>query len=860
MSIHRAMLPKPSDADEEDPDLWQQIADQVQQIECAYWQRSSQANRDSPPLEADATIGRPRVRPGLSHGSPLRHARPPVPVYREAQPTRGHASTNATVDHASSVRVHARTTPAVAETGAGKALSCADGDNGQASTTLPLADDSFSRLLREKEEELEKVRLAKDGEIANLRHRMRALSSELDARASAAASGPSPIAHERLEVALRDRAVFEKEARIANAEAKKFAEQLAFARQELAESKKRERIVAGTNVEKTPTRRRTWDLNERVGAAQPRAHGDAGFEERHRTSSNPGGSVYYPSQGGSEFVESTQAGGALVTPDGPSPAFELRRGPRRPVRRRRSAHGIDLTQPSQGSGADAEHGRALTQQLDVSRDSKVNGSRASAEGNAGYDVGRKQREERGTIAATTNAEDMEDVCANGQGKKRGRPRGSNVDVQVLRVPVFDDKVVMTARLRHQVLGAGRAQRLLELCTRLHVEGLRRSLAAVMAGDKAWDSLLVPLAQAALCDDVELSIAALGSMCNVVEHDARSRRLAVLDAGYREVSETALELLESATERVDTGVAWVCLRVVSSLAAEAHVLASEECATTNNRASEEEEESQEACAVRVRRSLEHEAILIWLQLHDADKAECCAVATGICADLIVNVLGVGDNGQDEREGDFIEQSILCFAGLLSSPLVSMSIKSSAMCAMEWMSSVAPYFADEEDGRVLEHLCVLVADITYRVRLGARYRRRAMQSFCEPMLTCLDSAPACWRAADETRLRATAAREMSVLEKAVLAARRIAVRGNALPSATHRVSEGTLSVVLGALALVAGVDTRNEDGHRVGEVGEGGEAVVFDGLACDSALARNARDLADALRQSRTQARSPDARVV
>jgi hypothetical protein len=679
-----------------------------------------------------------------------------------------------------------------------------------------VVEDSYTRLLREKDAELHRVLQVKDGEIANLRHKMRALSSQIEARAA-----PAPVTPKRsvpAAGALEERARLQKEVSIAQADLSRLSEKLLYAQQEISELQQREQQRAAM-AEST------------AAAAAPQAEQPMSQPERLPSQSQrpPRRAVSVPSVadfpdpgtlGGTQLPCATLAG-EVVEPT--QVAYEMsRRDPRRPRRRGRRGIAHSSGDPASSTFANAESALSPTQLL----------SRAI--------LSAEEMPPPSSLQMTALGNQ------DGSGSKRYRTPEKEAeyeaeqqkpDVQLIFFGKVEDAAAEgeLRALRHALFGDGRAERLLHLCTSLGNRELRTAIAAVMANDLDWVMLLKPLSS--LGNNGATSVA-LSAICALVEHNKSCRIALALSPADDRVLTYVLQTLDSATDARDASVASLALRIMSCVVSEICVL--EDDSQTDNGI------DKPTAAVATRRRLEHDAVLHWLQQRGKEMMPACEAAAEIASELILSIVGTPVAHHDQREGDFLEQAVLCFAATLPILTVSPDVKSRALCSLDWASQVAPYLLDEQDACVMESVCTFVVDLVHQMRLRVMLLQEAQTAFCELLEGDADeAAPQCWslvrgdsRHDEVFDSVGPEEAQVAAVKRAVRIAQRL-VRSRAVGLAlVTEVSPSTRNVALGTMAFLGWPD---EDPKTQ-------QYPAVNTLHADPSLARDARIVYDALIRS------------
>jgi hypothetical protein len=782
-------MPATSGDQDDDAQLWDQIANEALRIEEAILQ--SRATDGTPPalssFSEPSVVPRPPRRPvrqtptlptlgtpatltgqgapiSLDGGSGRLHGRPPLSNGRSASP-----------------HVPGRT----AEDGL---VTNTSETNFVSSHISTIGEDSFSRLLRAKDSELQRIRFEKDGEISNLRHRMRAISSQLETRAKATQTGPqhSKYPAEKLEGVMEERARLAKDAAIAENELKRVSEQLAFARQEINALKDSQRKLTMAAARPSPEKQSSSEFPApgTLGAASLPGNAAADVPWLGHTQGNA-------TQQGSEFVENTQAGGRLVH-SARFAGYEMPKGPRPPRRRRPPSS-------SDPASSGTPNRTTATATYDVTQDMSPSHSfpRAHSPGNeiphfsAIYSAPQSEPcldEETGIQASDTM-------------HKRSRSRDEEADVQIVwETPAKRFGEGSSANLRSALFGCGKAERLLNICSYAGKTDLRRAVAHAMENEYEWTTMLVPMVD--LCTvGGGVSVLGMEMICVLLEHSASCRRECVVNRSYRIIADTALKVLEESTQTRDGSLACFSLRALSCLVSETLLLSP--CHADAGDASDGVVESSESkYASGMRQLLEHEAVLVWLQQQNDESTDACCIAAEVASELILNVVGTTAE-QDEREGDFLEQALLCFAAALSQPSVDKHVKTLALCSLDWASQTSIYFLHEKDARVIESLCLFCIEAVHRMRLQAFMCHQARDAFCELIHDHVESIPRCWRtsgAIKRTESTVEEEAEIAAIARAVCIARRLAQNDSQGASLVREVSGTTRNLALSMLAFL------------------------------------------------------------
>lgn len=659
-------------------------------------------------------------------------------------------------------------------------------------TTPPaVVEDSYSRRLREKDEELNRVVQSKDGEIANLRHKMRALSSQIEARASPAPVTPKRPAPGAAAYAVEDRNRLQKEVTVAQADLSRMSEKLLYAQQEISAMQEREQrrevevLVAAAAA---PSQSQSQSQRERAKAADASAAAPSQSQSQRAPRRamlvpsavdfpDPGtlGGTQLPSSPGGEVVEPTQA------------AYEMsRRDPQRPRRRGRRGNSLSAGDPASSSLANSQAmsptqvlSRAILSAEEMPPPSFMP---ANAAGSLGGSGGKRYR--------TPEKDGDADV------------EPLKPEVQLVCIDKSADIVAESEQrdLRHALFGEGRAERLLQLCTSLGNRELRAAIAGAMASDRHWLALLRPLSS--LGNDGATSVA-LTAICALTEHSRACRGVLAYSRADDPVISFVLRTLEQASGSRDASLASLALRIISCVV-------SEICAMEDNGV--EAGADKPEAPVATRRRLEHDAVLLWLQQREAQSAPACAAAAEIASELILNIVGTPVAHHDQREGDFLEQAVLCFAVTLPILTVNPDVKARALCSLDWTSQVAPYLLDERDARVMESLCTFVVDLVHRMRLRVMLLEEAQTSFCELLEDdAAGAAPQCWdivrgdiRQASTFDCVGSEEAQVASVQRAVRIAQRLVRRGTAGMALAAEVSPSTRNVALGTLAFLGWPD--------------------------------------------------------
>lgn len=392
-------------------------------------------------------------------------------------------------------------------------------------------------------------------------------------------------------------------------------------------------------------------------------------------------------------------------------------------------------------------------------------------------------------------------------------------------------------LRAALFGEGRAERLLQISNSTGKKELHRAITRAMASDLVWIDLLFPLSELAVGGAAELALTAL---CALVEYHHGVRVALASSAAHSVVVGRVLEALEGASApTLQPAVASLALRIMSCIVSEIALMGDEE--------NEEGELDKPAVAVAVRRRLEHDSVLIWLQQQEVSMSLACCAAAEIASDLIMNIIGTPVAQYDQREGDFLEQAVLCFAAALPVLTVPASVKDRALCSLDWTSRVAPYFLDEKDARVMENVCIFFVDTVHRMRLRVKFERSARKQFCEILDiesssgdTMLIATPHCWQVAvegaEEVKHGSGNNGQVAAVTRAVSIARRLVQRGASgdISFATD-VAPATRNVALSTLAFLGWPD-KDKKTQRYPAV---------DSLHDDPSLASDAQIVFDAL---------------
>jgi hypothetical protein len=703
-------------------------------------------------------------------------------------------------------------------------------------------DDSFSRVLREKDAELKQLRLEKEGEIANLRHRMRALSSQLEARTFVPTT--QPPANDQLLKMTEERNRLAKDVAIADTDLKRVSEQLSFSRHEVSVLQDKERMrvaaAAAASAANVATRSAATEFPDpgTLGAG-PSTSAAGPQRPLHLSTATQGMGL------ASEFVENTQFGGALVKPS-QSGGYEMPRGPRRPRRRRPVSAG----DPASSTMAENFVFSSVA---------------ATAEGTQGTSPSQflprailSVEEMPPPLPAKEN--DAYPAQKRHQMPKRPRTPDWGPEVQIVLIGELGcdgdgDSVAstQTQALRDALFGGDRAEQLLYLCTYLGNYDLRRAISRAMASDQEWTALLAPLGELlSPIEDVEYAAAALSlglaSICALVEHNRSCRVVLATEGKFCNVLGKVIRTLEASTDSLDSSLACLALRVLSCVVSEVSLLQS--CGI-DDAASGHASKMDKATfdyAVDVRRRLEHEAVLLWLQQRDSTTADACCVAAEISCDLIMNIVGSPAAQEDQREGDFLEQAVLCFAAALPVLSVNERVKSLALCSLDWTSQVAPYLFDEKDARVMENLCLYTVEVVHRLRLNEVLRADSRRSFCELVVDAkrygqrgqhVAAVPECWESDEEhSGDEDETSDSVAGIALAVSIARRLVQRGGAGSAHAGEVSQTTRNVALGALCFLGWPPTDDVGAQRT-------RYPAIPALSSNKSLASDARILYDAL---------------
>jgi hypothetical protein len=681
-------------------------------------------------------------------------------------------------------------------------------------------EDSFTRLLRAKDVEIQRMRMEKDGEISNLRHRMRALSSQLESRGKPAQTGSvqSKEPADVLDKVMEERTRLAKDAAIADSELRRVSEQLAFARQEIDALKETQRKLVVNAARVAPEKQQ--------GSEFP-APGALGAN----LVSNPAAGVRYTqrsaTQPGSEFVENTQAGGKLVN-SAKFIGYDMSRGPRPPRRRRPSSSGDRASSVGPNFTGNAAY-HEVTQDVSPLRslpqaDSLAEDMVAST----------------GIFPVALSDPLLEDdarICGSAETRRKRALSGDEEPVVQIVWGCMNSRTGEndSVNLRRALFGNGRGEKLLEICASAKKPNLRRAVAHAMENNCEWSEMLIPVAELCHVGD-SISALALEVVCSLLEHSESCRQACVLNKDYRVVPDTALRILEEATNCRDCKISCLTLRILSCLISETLLLAP--CNSASGGAVEEHITSMEKeYASSMRQHMEHEAVLVWLQELDKENAEACSIAAEVASELVLNVLGTSAE-HGEREGDFLEQALLCFASALPGSWVDERVKTLALCSLDWASQSAAYFLQEKDARVIESICLFFIEAVHRMHVRAHVWARARDSFCELISGNIEAAPLCWRMFDDTGdtgMRLGNEAEIAAITRAVGIARRLAQRSPDDFSLATEVSGTTRNFALSTLVQLGWPESGEHFGGKSKVCGRDGFALVHseqDTLAIDS----------------------------
>lgn len=652
-------------------------------------------------------------------------------------------------------------------------------------------DDAFSRVLREKDAQIVQIRYQKNGEITNLRHKLRALSSQFEAMSNAAVPEPSADAV-KLHKLADEHSQMSKELLIAKEDVKRLSEKLSFAQQELASLQEIER-------------KRVADYPILPDATKPLE--DEFHADRHLDSSQANlltDTRPDTSQALSQCVENSQTRLAANNLSTQQKGYEMSRGPRRPRRRRPLSSGDPASSgPCNGAVQSdfKECSRSNSPSQTLSR-----AIQSAEERPQSLKIDRRDGAYHG-VALAANDKNSESETGNYPRIPYNAPCISVMWTEL----EMEQRDVDANFLREALFGCGRAEALFRMSKTMENLDLRHAISRVTASNNHWTDLLQALGGiCGTCTDPEALIA-LNAICALVEHSKNCRKVLVLDQSYSHIVDCILGFLSAASDKLDPSKAIVALRIVSCLVSELSL------------------EDKNNVTNEVRRKLEHESVLMWLQQEEKKMKQCCEVAAEVCADLILNVLGTSLAQDDEREGEFLEQTALCFATLLPSVRVSESVKTLALCALDWTSQVAPYFLDEKEARVLESICLYIVEVVHRMRMRIEWQRVSQNALCELLDEFGDDIPICWKPDNvsssqdenykvnvEQRSGFNDETDVAGVVLAVAIGRRLVQRGALGTAMASEITPVTRNVALNTLAFLGWSSCADAEGASVNDV--------------------------------------------
>lgn len=563
---------------------------------------------------------------------------------------------------------------------------------------LSSADDAFSRVLRDKDSQLVQLRYQKDGEIANLRHKLRTLSSQLETLSkSHSPHEESGVDAVKLRKALEDNSQMSKELIVARQDVSRLSEQLSFAKQELGTLQEREQ----KRVLKAPSQR------EHAEEFADDVHADGFPDSSKAKSSTEHRSVV--SQEMPEIVENSQVLSTVPRTSSQHQFYEMSRGPRRPRRRRPVSAGDPA---SSGPVPDVNPADAKEDNESPSQSLLFSRKLSSVEDT---DCHQKSCERQTDSCRSQESHDGTEKARERSKRPRSPDRAPKLAI-VWGRSESAQREVENDMLRDALFGDDRAEELFRISRISECRDLRDAISRCVSSNCHWSDLLLPLG--GLCNSplVANSSVALNAVCALVEHNESCRQALLQEENFTAVVNCVLDVLTVTSENFEVGRALTALRIVCCIVSELSLAKRSE--TTN----------------QMRRKLEHECILGWLQQEESEMSSCCEICAEICTELVLNVLDNACAQEDELEGEFLTQAVLCFAGLLPCLTVKDSVKTSALCALDWTSQVAPYLLDEKDGRVLESIFLYIIDTVHRLRMRVEQLRLSRDAFCEMIDEC------------------------------------------------------------------------------------------------------------------------------